>query len=64
MPEKNEWVKFTLRLRPETVYLMHKYCKEPTRVLRKLTETWVASLVEKGLKEELEITKAGENIKW
>lgn len=62
--EKTDWVKFTLRLDPETSYLMHKYCKEPTRVMRELVKRWVRSLVEKSLREEKGIEKAGEDIKW
>jgi len=62
--EKTDWVKFTLRLDPETAYLMHKYCKEPTPILREMVKAWVRTLVEKELKEKKQREQAGEQIQW
>lgn len=55
---KTDWVKLTIRLRPETHYLMNRYCKsEPAVVIRSMIEKWVSKLVEldraeKELKED------------
>lgn len=62
--EKTEWVKFTLRLDPDTVHLMHKYCKEPTPIIRELVRAWVRELVRKALEEEKMKEQAGDNIQW
>ena len=62
--EKNEWVKFTLRLNPETVYLMHKYCKQPSPILRNLVESWVRELVRKALEKEEKLKQVGSEINW
>lgn len=62
--EKTDWVKFTIRLDPETSYLMHKYCKEPTPILREMIKAWVRGLVARSIKEQSQIEQAGEDIKW
>lgn len=62
--EKTEWVKFTVRLDPDTVHLMHKYCKEPTPIIRELVRAWVRELVRKALVEEKMKEQAGDNIQW
>lgn len=62
--EKTEWVKFTVRLEPETAYLMHKYCKEPTVTIRALIKSWVKELVRKNLAAQEDVLKTGEDIKW
>lgn len=62
--EKTDWVKFTLRLDPDTVHLMHKYCKEPTPIIRELVRAWVRELVRKALAEEKMKEQAGDNIQW
>lgn len=62
--EKTDWVKFTVRLDPDTVHLMHKYCKEPTPVIRELVRAWVRELVRKALVEEKMKEQAGDNIQW
>lgn len=44
---KTEWVKLTIRLRPETHYLMNKHCKgEPAVLIRAMIEKWVNRMVE------------------
>ena len=62
--EKTDWVKFTLRLDPETAFLMHKYCKEPTTIIRELVRAWVKDLVRKNLEAEEKRKQAGDNIQW
>lgn len=50
---KNDWVKLTIRLRPETHYLMNKHCKsEPAVVIRSMIEKWVQKMVELSKQEE------------
>lgn len=50
---QNDWVKLTIRLRPETHYLMNKHCKsEPAVVIRSMIEKWVQRLVEISKKEQ------------
>lgn len=50
---KNDWVKLTIRLRPETHYLMNKHCRnEPAVVIRAMIEKWVQRMVELSKKEE------------
>lgn len=50
---KNDWVKLTIRLRPETHYLMNKHCKsEPAVVIRSMIEKWVQRMVEISKQEE------------
>ena len=42
-----EWTKLTIRLRPETNYLLKKYCKsEPAVIIRTMIERWVSQMVE------------------
>lgn len=62
--EKRDWIKFTIRLEPETVHLMHKYCKEPTPILRELIKSWVKEITRKGLEEEARRMAAGKDLKW
>lgn len=49
---KNDWVKLTIRLHPETHYLMKKHCKgEPAAIIRVMIEKWVNAMVELSKKE-------------
>lgn len=58
---KNDWVKLTIRLRPETHYLMNKHCKsEPAVVIRAMIEKWVQRMVEMSKREE-ELKEDGRN---
>lgn len=58
---KNDWVKLTIRLRPETHYLMNKHCKsEPAVVIRSMIEKWVQKMVELSKQEE-ELKADGRN---
>lgn len=62
--EKTDWAKFTVRLDKETVHLMHKYCKEPTPIIRELIRAWVRKITKEALEQEAQRKQAGENIKW
>lgn len=50
---KSDWVKLTIRLRPETHYMLNKLCPaEPAVVIRGFIERYVGKLIEAKNKED------------
>jgi hypothetical protein len=50
---KTDWVKLTIRIKPETHYMLNKLCPaEPAVVIRGMIERYVGKLIEAKNKED------------